>query len=130
MLLPPLIRAITGFIAQDDTRGLYVITSRHTFSAAQNFVSKLEWLMPDLMFVGEPTGSSPNFTGDLSIALDKLQSIYQKAGAPQKPNVTSRLGRLEAAETISHGALTNGQAGSETVTMHWRPIAAAPQARE
>lgn len=62
-LLPPLIQAIASFAASDTTRHVYVITSRHTFSAAQNFVSKLEWLL-NPTFVGEPTGSAPNFTGE------------------------------------------------------------------
>jgi hypothetical protein len=62
-LLPPLIQAIASFTAADTTRRIYVITSRHTFSAAQNFVSKLEWLL-NPVFVGEPTGSAPNFTGE------------------------------------------------------------------
>lgn len=62
-LLPPLIQAIASFAAVDTARRIYVITSRHTFSAAQNFAGKLEWLL-DPVFVGEPTGSSPNFTGE------------------------------------------------------------------
>ncbi len=62
-LLPPLIQAIASFAATDTTRRLYVITSRHTYSAAQNFTSKLEWLL-NPTFVGEPTGSAPNFTGE------------------------------------------------------------------
>jgi tetratricopeptide (TPR) repeat protein len=62
-LLPPLIQAVASFAASDTTRKIYVITSRHTFSAAQNFVSKLEWLLNPI-FVGEPTGSAPNFTGE------------------------------------------------------------------
>ncbi|HEY0304991.1 MAG TPA: hypothetical protein VGC44_08455, partial [Longimicrobiales bacterium] len=62
-LLPPLIQAIASFVASDSTRRIYVITSRHTYSAAQNFTGKLEWLL-NPVFVGEPTGSSPNFTGE------------------------------------------------------------------
>jgi hypothetical protein len=62
-LLPPLIQAIASFAATDSTRRIYVITSRHTYSAAQNFTSKLEWLLNPI-FVGEPTGSAPNFTGE------------------------------------------------------------------
>ena len=62
-LLPPLIQAIASFAASDTTRRVYVITSRHTYSAAQNFTGKLEWLL-NPTFVGEPTGSAPNFTGE------------------------------------------------------------------
>jgi tetratricopeptide (TPR) repeat protein len=64
-LLPPLIQAIASFAVADTARRVYVITSRHTFSAAQNFAGKLEWLI-NPVFVGEPTGSAPNFTGELT----------------------------------------------------------------
>jgi hypothetical protein len=42
---------------------LFVITGRETFSACQNFCN---WLERDanVMFVGEPTGSCPNFVGE------------------------------------------------------------------
>lgn len=42
---------------------LFVITGRNTFSAAQNFVTDLGRAL-DPYFVGEPTGSSPNFVGE------------------------------------------------------------------
>jgi len=42
---------------------LFVITSRRTFSAAMNTCSLLE-LHTAAIFVGEPTGSSPNFVGE------------------------------------------------------------------
>lgn len=42
---------------------LYVITSRRTFSAAMNACSLLE-LHTAATFVGEPTGSRPNFVGE------------------------------------------------------------------
>jgi len=42
---------------------LYVIIGRGTFSAAQKLVSKLEALT-EVIFIGEPTGSSPNHFGD------------------------------------------------------------------
>jgi hypothetical protein len=67
-LLPPLVQAIASFTAADSTRKVYVLTSRHTFSAAQNFVSKLEWLI-NPVFVGEPTGSAPNFAGEGSATM-------------------------------------------------------------
>ncbi len=43
--------------------GLYVLTAPHTFSAAQNFANRLE-RETFAVFVGEPTGSSPNHCGD------------------------------------------------------------------
>jgi hypothetical protein len=42
---------------------VFVITGRHTFSAAQNFVNVFE-RFTNATFVGEPTGASPNHYGD------------------------------------------------------------------
>ncbi len=42
---------------------LFVITSRETFSACQNFCNWLDRYTPAI-FVGEPTGSRPNFIGE------------------------------------------------------------------
>lgn len=49
--------------ALSDFGSLYVIIGRETFSACQNFVN---WIDRDLhpVFVGEPTGSKPNFVGE------------------------------------------------------------------
>lgn len=42
---------------------LFILTGRQTFSAAQNFANQAErWTQA--LFVGEPTGSSPNHFGD------------------------------------------------------------------
>ncbi|HEY1619494.1 MAG TPA: hypothetical protein VGG25_17870, partial [Streptosporangiaceae bacterium] len=43
--------------------GLYVIIGRGTFSAAQNTATMLEERTAAI-FVGEPTGSRPNFVGE------------------------------------------------------------------
>lgn len=42
---------------------LFVIIGRRTYSAAMNFVTLLD-RHTDAIFVGEPTGSSPNFVGE------------------------------------------------------------------
>ena len=42
---------------------LFVIIGRRTWSAAQNFATYLDF-HTNAIFVGEPTGSSPNFTGE------------------------------------------------------------------
>jgi tetratricopeptide (TPR) repeat protein len=42
---------------------LFVIIGRNTLSAAQNFISLLD-VMGNPIFVGEPSGSRPNHTGD------------------------------------------------------------------
>jgi tetratricopeptide (TPR) repeat protein len=47
----------------NDRGKLFVITGRRTFSAAQNLVNEIE-KFTEAIFVGEPTGSSPNLYGD------------------------------------------------------------------
>ncbi len=56
---------VTGLIrSRLNERGkLFVITGRRTFSAAQNLVNEIE-KYTNAIFVGEPTGSSPNMYGD------------------------------------------------------------------
>jgi hypothetical protein len=58
---------LLGLIKRDETinkRGrLFVITGRETFSAAQNLVTLLG-RYTNAIFVGEPTGGSPNHYGD------------------------------------------------------------------
>jgi len=44
----------------------WVVIGRGTFSAAQNFASDLDF-RTHALFVGEPTGSRPNFVGETSI---------------------------------------------------------------
>ncbi|MBX3148437.1 MAG: hypothetical protein KF785_16855 [Gemmatimonadales bacterium] len=62
-LFPPLLRLIGAFHDADPDRRVFYLTSRHTFSAAQNFSTNVDRLT-DAIFVGEPTGSSPNFVGE------------------------------------------------------------------
>ncbi len=45
---------------------LFVIASRHTVSAAMNCAADIEY-HTEAMFVGEPTGSSPNFIGETTM---------------------------------------------------------------
>jgi len=62
-LLRPLIRTMVAFELASPQNQIYVITGRNTFSAAQNFVSRVEqWT--DAIFVGEPSAASPNFVGE------------------------------------------------------------------
>jgi hypothetical protein len=63
LLLAPLIDVLASFAESPDRR-IYVITSRATFSAAQNFINRLERRVPRTIFAGEPSMSSPNFTGE------------------------------------------------------------------
>jgi hypothetical protein len=63
-LLEPLLQAVAAFASGETDRRLYVLTSRATFSAAQNFITRLERRVPGAVFAGEPSMSSPNFTGE------------------------------------------------------------------
>jgi tetratricopeptide (TPR) repeat protein len=59
----PIVNGIIGCTKVHKPGGLFVITGRGTFSAAQNFTTDLDRAL-DPIFVGEPTGSSPNFVGE------------------------------------------------------------------
>lgn len=62
-LLRPLVRTLVWWEAGDPGRRIFVIMGRNTFSAAQNFLNRVErWT--DAVFVGEPSSSSPNFSGE------------------------------------------------------------------
>ena len=54
--------------------GIYVLTSPQTFSAAMNFATRLE-RETDALFVGEPTGGSPNHFGDPKFAQGNVSKI-------------------------------------------------------
>ncbi len=62
-LYPPLLRVLAGFGASSPQHRVYCIIGRNTFSAAQAFIGDLERFV-NPVFVGEPSGSSPNFTGE------------------------------------------------------------------
>lgn len=62
-LLGPLVEALAAFERAREGNRIFVMTSRSTFSAAQNFITRLERVAhPE--FAGEPSMSSPNFTGE------------------------------------------------------------------
>jgi hypothetical protein len=63
-LIAPLVQTIALYAAADSRRAVYVVTSRSTFSAAQNFINRVERSTPTAVFAGEPSMSSPNFTGE------------------------------------------------------------------
>ncbi len=62
-LIRPLIDSLIKNDRINQPGHLYVIIGRETFSAAQNTVNQLE-SMTHATFVGEPTGSRPNFVGE------------------------------------------------------------------
>jgi hypothetical protein len=62
-LVRPLISAIISSDTINRRGHLWVIIGRHTFSAAQNTVNLLD-KQTQALFVGEPTGSCPQFVGE------------------------------------------------------------------
>lgn len=63
MILKPLIHALIRRPALDTRGRLFTVIGRGTFSAAMNAVNLLEE-HTNTLFVGEPTGASPNHYGD------------------------------------------------------------------
>ena len=62
-LLPPLVDVLRAYDATRPRGGLYVLTSRNTFSAAQIFIAQVDrWT--HATFAGEPSSSRPNFVGE------------------------------------------------------------------
>jgi hypothetical protein len=66
-LIWPMVRAVVLHEMQDEENETWVITSRDTFSACQDFVNFLD-RMTGATFAGEPSGSRPNFTGESTAA--------------------------------------------------------------
>jgi len=84
----PLLHHLLGCPAINRRGALFVIIGRLTFSAAQNIVTALEQ-HTNATFVGEPTGSSPNFTGEsfpfelpVSKAQVNVSDLYWQTGYP------------------------------------------------
>ncbi len=64
-LVLPLLHQIIAAEVSGQFEQLYVIIGRRTYSAAMNFASLLD-RHTNAIFVGEPTGSRPNFIGETS----------------------------------------------------------------
>jgi hypothetical protein len=62
-LVIPFINSIISNDTINQRGNLFIIIGRRTYSAAQNTVTFLE-RFTNAVFVGEPTGSSPNFVGE------------------------------------------------------------------
>lgn len=71
MLLPPLIHGLIRCEKINQRGKLFAIIGRRTFSAAQNAATFIE-RHSKAIFVGEPTGSSPNFIGEENEATFEL----------------------------------------------------------
>ncbi|HLK17016.1 MAG TPA: hypothetical protein VKT78_19580 [Fimbriimonadaceae bacterium] len=73
----PIVNGIIGCKKIQGHGHLFVITGRNTFSAAQNFTTDIGRAC-DPIYVGEPTGSSPNFVGEsvaFSLPYSKLEGF-------------------------------------------------------
>jgi hypothetical protein len=62
-LIWPMVRLIGWHSEADPGNRSFVVTGRSTFSACQNFVNFVD-RTTDAVFVGEPSSSKPNFTGE------------------------------------------------------------------
>jgi hypothetical protein len=88
MLVMPLIDSIIRRPDLNKRGNLYVIIGRRTYSAAQNTSTYLE-RFTNPIFVGEPTGSSPNFVGEeeplilpYSKTIINVSDLYWQASWP------------------------------------------------
>lgn len=61
-LLKPFLRTLAWFNADRPGNRIYVLAGRNTFSAAQNFVARVE-RRADAVFVGEPSACPPERRG-------------------------------------------------------------------
>lgn len=64
-LLGPLLSTLQNYTANPDHH-LYILTGRNTFSAAQIFISKADYMMHPT-FAGEISSSKPNFVGEENV---------------------------------------------------------------
>ncbi len=62
-LLAPLLRTLVHFETTRENARVYIIVGRLTYSATQIFINDADWLT-NAVFVGEASGSRPNFVGE------------------------------------------------------------------
>lgn len=95
----PFLHGVIGCTKVNQHGKLFVIIGRRTFSAAQNAATSLE-RHTEAIFVGEPTGSSPNFIGEgitfmlpYGKVLVSLSDLYWQSGWPRNHRkwITPRL---------------------------------------
>lgn len=106
----PLVYAIIRHDAVNRPGRLFAITSRRTFSAAQNLANALE-KHTKAQFVGEPTGSSPNHYGELgTLALPKtgLGLVYSMLYFQADPRDTRAWVAPHIAAELSYDDLATG----------------------
>jgi hypothetical protein len=86
---------LTALTRTSKTKRIVAIISRTTFSAAENFVTDLERRAHPI-FVGEPSGGSPNLYGDVEpISLPasgvtaEIATVYWQKSTPDDPRITT-----------------------------------------
>jgi len=125
-LLKPLILGAVQRPALNQRGHLYMVTGRLTFSACQNFLSRMENLLP-ITVAGEPSGSKPNFVGEsVPIVLPyggvsaTVSDLYWEDGLSWDtrqwitPHIVAPP-RLSDAKANRDGAM-------EAVLTHWRKV--------
>ena len=92
-LAHPLLLALIGNEKVNVRGKLFVITGRRTYSAAQNMTTYFE-RYTNATFVGEPTGSSPNFVGEespVTLPYSKMMAnvshLFWQSGWPQDQRI-------------------------------------------
>ncbi len=74
-LYPPILNAIISFQDSAAGRRVWVIIGRRTFSAAQNFATTIQ-RYTNAIYVGERTGSRPNFVGESPPVVLPYSGLY------------------------------------------------------
>jgi tetratricopeptide (TPR) repeat protein len=89
----PLVLALIGNRKINQRGKLFVIIGRRTYSAAQNTVTYIE-RYTNATFVGEPTGSSPNFVGEeffvtlpYSKIVANVSHLFWQSSVPQDQRI-------------------------------------------
>jgi len=62
-IVPPLLKTLIEFESRNPNGKIFVLMGRGTYSAAQNLLTRTT-KFTNAILVGEPSGSSPNFTGE------------------------------------------------------------------
>ena len=126
---------ILGMIAASSVNRpghLFVLTGRQTFSAAQNFAAEAEhWTQA--IFVGEPTGSSPNLWGDakqMELPLTHLHpmvsTLYWQFSDPRDTRVWML---PDVAAPLSFADYLSGRDPALEAALHYKDDLAAKPSR-
>jgi len=107
-LFPPFIKAMIVFKEKSPDHKVFVITSRNTFSAAQNFATAIDqWV--GATFVGEPSGSRANFVGE--------SSTFQLPATGTRANISWRWHQYS--QSIDHRKWLAPKISAEMTSADW-----------